>query len=59
MKITILSLLGASAVFLAGCETDMPPEPGKPAVSFATGQARDDAFDRGRPVSTPLEPEAR
>jgi hypothetical protein len=59
MKTILLFLLGASAMFLAGCETDLPPEPGKPAVSFNTDQSRDESFDRASPVATPRETDAR
>jgi hypothetical protein len=46
MKIILLFLLGAFVVLVAGCESDLPPEPGKPAISFKTGEVRDESFDR-------------
>jgi hypothetical protein len=52
MKTTLLLCMGVTAIFLAGCETEMPPEPGKPAISFKTGEPRDEAFDRPGTVAT-------
>ena len=55
MKITLLCLLGATTLFITGCESELPPEPGKPAVSFGNNQYRDDSLDRAAPVATDRE----
>ena len=55
MKITLLCFLGATALFISGCESEMPEEPGKPAVSFGNDKFRDDALDRAAPVATDRE----
>ena len=55
MKTTLLTLLGASILFLTGCESELPEEPGKPAVSFGNDKFRDDSLDRAAPVATDRE----
>ena len=55
MKTILLCLLGATTLILAGCESELPPEPGKPTVSFGNDKFRDDSLDRAAPVATDRE----
>ena len=46
MKAILLLLLGITAVSLTGCESDIPRDPNRPAVSFGNDRFRDDSYDR-------------
>lgn len=58
MKTTLLFLLGATAIFIAGCESEMPPEPGKPVISYAPG-TRDQTFEHPAGVAPQRETTVR
>ena len=55
MKIILLCLLGITGTFLAGCESEMPPERGKPPVAFGNDQFRDESHERPAGVATDRE----
>jgi len=52
MKTILLFLLGATVLIFAGCESELPAEPGKPQVSFGNDQFRDESLDRAAPTAT-------
>lgn len=46
MKAILFLLIGATTLALTGCESDIPRDPNRPAVTFGNDQFRDDSFDR-------------
>ena len=46
MKAILLLLIGVTTLAFTGCESDIPRDPSRPAVSFGNDQFRDDAYDR-------------
>ena len=46
MKAILLLLLGATVLTFTGCESDVPRDPSRPAVTFGNDQFRDDVHDR-------------
>ncbi len=46
MKAILLLLASVTAVALTGCESDVPRDPNRPAVSFGNDQFRDEGLDR-------------
>lgn len=46
MKAILLLLIGATTLAITGCESDIPRDPNKPAVTFGNDQFRDDAHDK-------------
>ena len=55
MKAILLSLVGITLFLLSGCESELPPERGKPQVSFGNDKFRDDSLERAAPVATDRE----
>ena len=46
MKAILLLLIGVTTLAFTGCESDIPRDPNRPAVTFGNDQFRDDALDR-------------
>ena len=46
MKAILLLLIGATTVAFIGCESEVPRDPNRPAITFGNDQFRDDAHDR-------------
>jgi len=55
MKTILLCLLGITGLYLAGCESELPPQPGKPPVSFGNDKFRDESLERPAGVATDRE----
>jgi hypothetical protein len=46
MKAILLLFLGMTVLTFTGCESDVPRDPSRPAVTFGNDQFRDDTHDR-------------
>ena len=46
MKAILLFLIGLTTLAFTGCESDVPRDPNRPAVTFGNNQFRDDTHDR-------------
>ena len=46
MKPILILLIGAATLPFTGCESDIPRDPNRPAITFGNDQFRDDALDR-------------
>jgi hypothetical protein len=55
MKVILLLLVGITALAVTGCESDVPRDPSRPAVSFGNDQFRDDTRERPAGRATDLE----
>jgi len=55
MKTILLGLLGITSFFFTGCESELPPERGKPQVSFGNDKFRDESLERPAGVATDRE----
>ena len=49
MKAILLLLIGVTTLAFTGCESDIPRDPNRPAVSFGNDQFRDDVHDHAAP----------
>jgi hypothetical protein len=55
MKATLLLLCSAIALFMGGCESDLPPNPNQPAVAFGNNKFRDEGMERPANLATDRE----
>jgi hypothetical protein len=53
MKAILLLLAGVTVLAVTGCESDVPRDPSRPAISFGNDQFRDDS--RERPAGRAIE----
>ena len=55
MKAILLSVFGITVLIFAGCESELPPQRGKPPVSFGNDRFRDESLERPAGVATDKE----